>query len=198
MSELAIEAVSGQAFERYLPDLAALRIEVFREYPYLYDGELDYEARYLRGYLASDRGVVVIARDGTRVVGASTALPLAEHTEQVAPALVAAGYEPARVYYFGESVLRGSYRGRGIGHAFFDEREAAARRLGFDVTCFCAVERPHEHPARPRDYVPHDAFWTKRGYTRRPDITASFSWRDIGDSHETDKRMLFWIKELGT
>jgi GNAT superfamily N-acetyltransferase len=196
MSPLAIEAVSGRAVERYLPDLAALRIEVFREYPYLYEGSLDYEARYLREYAASDRGVVVIARDGSDVVGASTALPLSEHSEQVAPALAAAGYDPTQVYYFGESVLRASHRGRRIGHAFFDEREAAARRHGFDVTCFCAVEHPADHPARPADYVPHDAFWTKRGYQKRPDVRAQFSWRDIGEPAETEKTMLFWIKEL--
>jgi len=193
---IAIDAFSGEAARPFFGDLAALRIEVFREFPYLYEGTLDYEQRYLRSYADSQRSVVVIARDGERVVGASTAMPLTEHGEEVAPALAQAGIDPERVYYFGESVLRAAYRGRGVGHAFFDHREAAARQHGFGIASFCAVVRPKDHPLRPTDYVPHDAFWTKRGYTKREDIVASFAWRDLGQPEETRKPMVFWVKEL--
>jgi GNAT superfamily N-acetyltransferase len=191
-----IERVRGSAIEAYLPDLAALRREVFREYPYLYQGSLEYERQYLQCYMRSARGVLVLARDGGQVVGASTALPLAEHGEELAPLFAKAGLDPQRVFYFGESVLRRSHRGQGIGHAFFDQREAAARELGFALAAFCAVVRPEQHPARPVDYVPHDTFWTKRGFRPRPELVAHFSWRDLGDADETAKPMLFWLKEL--
>jgi GNAT superfamily N-acetyltransferase len=193
---LTIERFSGAAVEPFLPDIAALRIEVFREYPYLYRGTLAYESRYLQSYAASPHSVVVVARDAGKVVGAATAMPLDQHSESVAPALIAAGFAASDVYYFGESVLQASYRGRGIGHAFFDGREAAAREFGFRIATFCAVERPDNHPRKPQGYVPHDAFWTKRGYTKRPDIVSEFAWLDIDQAHETTKRMLFWVKEL--
>jgi GNAT superfamily N-acetyltransferase len=195
-SGLIVESISGHAIEQYLDDLAALRIEVFREYPYLYEGSRSYEQSYLRAYAASPRSVVVLARDADKVVGAATAMPLEEHAEEVAPALAAAGFDPARCYYFGESVLRAKYRGRGLGHAFFDGREAAARQHGFSIATFCAVERPLNHPRKPADYVPHDVFWNKRGYVKRPDIVASFSWRDLDEAEQSAKPMLFWIKEL--
>lgn len=191
-----IERVRGSALEPHLQDLAALRCEVFREYPYLYEGSLAYERRYLASYARSPRSVLVLARDGAQVVGASTALPLAEHDEQLAPLFAEAGFDPARVFYFGESVLRRSYRGQRIGHAFFDEREAAARELGFALASFCAVVRPEGHPARPADYVAHDAFWHKRGFRPAPELVAQFSWRDLGDAEETSKQMAFWLKEL--
>ena len=193
-----IEPVSGAQIEQYLDALAELRIEVFREYPYLYDGTLEYERRYLRGYAASPRGVVVLALDGERAVGAATALPLRDHSEGVTPVLAAAGFDPDRVYYFGESVLRASYRGRGIGHKFFDEREVAARRHGFSIATFCAVQRPENHPRRPASYVPHDAFWRKRGYEPRPDLVATFDWRDLDEAEESPKPMMFWVKELAS
>lgn len=194
---LTIEALSGDAALPYLGDLAALRSEVFREFPYLYEGTAEYEQKYLRGYAEHARSVIVLARDGDQVVGASTAIPLVEHSEDLAPVLAKAGLDPARVYYFGESVLRASCRGHGIGHAFFDQREAAAKKHGFAITAFCAVKRPDDHPLRPAAYVPHDAFWIKRGYVKRPDIVASFEWRDIGDTGETAKPMVFWLKEIG-
>jgi GNAT superfamily N-acetyltransferase len=191
-----VQPVSGAQIERYLDELAALRIEVFREYPYLYDGTLDYERRYLRGYAASARSVVVLALDGERAVGAATALPLRDHSEDMTPVLGAAGFDLDRVYYFGESVLRASYRGRGIGHAFFDQRELAARRHGFSIATFCAVQRADDHPRKPANYVPHDAFWRKRGYEPRPDITATFDWRDLDETEESPKSMMFWVREL--
>ena len=196
MSTVAVECFAGQAIEPHFSALAALRIEVFREYPYLYQGTREYEARYLSSYAQSARSVIVIARDGDQVVGASTAMPLTEHSENVAPAIARAGFDPERVYYFGESVLRVAYRRHGIGHAFFDHREASARAHGFSIAAFCAVVRPDDHPRKPPDYVAHDAFWTKRGYVKRPDIVATFSWCDVGELEETDKAMVFWLKEL--
>jgi len=193
---LTVERLSGSAIEPFLADLAALRIEVFREFPYLYEGTLDYESRYLRSYASSERSVVVIAREGSNVVGASTAMPATEHDEEVATAFQEGGIDPNDVYYFGESVLRASYRGRGIGHAFFDHRESRARELGFKLASFCAVVRAPDHPSKPADYAPHDAFWNKRGFSKRPDLCAKFAWRDLGDTHETRKPMVFWTKQL--
>lgn len=194
--EIRIEPVVGAAIAPHLPVLAALRIAVFREYPYLYDGSLAYEQRYLAGYAASPGGLVVLARDGDRVVGASTALPLADHSDEVAAPLARAGLDPRTVCYFGESVLEPAYRGRGIGGAFFEHREAHARARGSAIAAFCAVARPPDHPRRPPDHVPHDAFWTRRGYVRRPDLVATMAWRDLDDAVETAKPMVFWIKAL--
>jgi len=58
------------------------------------------------------------------------------------------------------------------------------------------VERPTDHPRRPPDYVPLDAFWQKRGYRKHPDFTTTFSWKDLDETTETAKPMTFWIKPL--
>ncbi len=191
---LTVETLAGAAIEPVIPDLARLRVEVFREFPYLYDGDLDYERKYLRKFLAVPESTVVVARDQGRVIGASTALPLARSEDELQAPFRAAGIPAEHVYYFGESVLERSYRGRGLGHAFFDGREERARALGFTITAFCAVQRPADHPLRPADYRPHDAFWTKRGYTKREDLRASFSWRDVGGTSASAKPMVFWLR----
>lgn len=98
---------------------------------------------------------------------------------------------------FGESVLLPEYRGRGLGVRFFHEREDHARALGrFDLTCFCAVDRPLDHPRRPAGYQPLDRFWEKRGYRRQPALKASFSWQDLDEDRESPKSMTFWMKRL--
>src|SRR5690606_40705815 len=78
MDALRTEVLRGAAVAPRLDEVARLRIAVFREYPYLYDGDLDYEARYLRAYVETPDSLCVLALHGDRVVGASTALPLAD------------------------------------------------------------------------------------------------------------------------
>lgn len=193
---LTVEILAGAAIEPVIPDLARLRVEVFREFPYLYEGDLGYERTYLRKYLDVPESTVVVARDRTRVIGASTALPLARSEDELQAPFSGVGLPVETIYYFGESVLERGYRGRGLGHAFFDGREARARALGFAITTFCAVERPSDHPMRPADYRPHDVFWTKRGYAKHPELRASFSWRDVGAAAESAKPMVFWLRRL--
>ncbi|MBZ0230760.1 MAG: GNAT family N-acetyltransferase [Deltaproteobacteria bacterium] len=192
---LHVEAFVGAAVARYLPAIAVLRIEIFREWPYLYEGSVDYEAKYLASYTGPD-AMVVIAFDGDEIVGASTAVPVSAHPDAVAPPLARAGFELTEVFYFGESVLRADRRGLGLGHRFFDEREAHARRLGYRHATFCAVERAADDPRRPPDYAPLDRFWTRRGFVKRPDIVGTFSWLDVGDEAESEKPMIFWVKDL--
>ncbi|MFN4311506.1 MAG: GNAT family N-acetyltransferase [Ferrovibrio sp.] len=187
---------TGEQMRARLDDLARLRIEVFRAWPYLYEGSLDYERRYIARYANARTGTIVVALDGEVVVGASTALALDEEVDYVRAPFVRAGMDTAQIFYFGESVLLPQYRGHGIGVTFFEQREAASRDFGYPLCCFCGVLRPEDHPMKPAGYVPLDAFWVKRGYARRADLVASFSWLDIGDRAETLKPMVYWMKDL--
>lgn len=188
--------VSGPAIDPILPALAELRISVFRAFPYLYDGDLAYERWYLERFARAPGALVVAALAGDTLVGAATAAPLAgEHEDFKAP-FVRQGLAPEDVFYLAESVLLGEFRGRGIGHAFFDEREAAARRQGFRLAAFCAVVRPEDHPLRPAGYRPLDAFWRGRGYAPVPGLTTTFPWKDVGEDVPSAKPMQFWLREL--
>ena len=77
MAGLELQRCSGDAILPWLDAVAALRIAVFAEWPYLYRGDAAYERGYLARYAASPRSVLVLARDGEEVVGASTGIPLA-------------------------------------------------------------------------------------------------------------------------
>ena len=193
---LAIETLWGERTRPAIPALARLRVTVFRDFPYLYEGSAEYEEKYLAKYIDLPDGTIVVARDGQEIVGASTALPLTKAGKAEQKPFRDAGIDLHSVYYFGESVLLSAYRGRGVGVAFFNAREVRARALGFRTAAFCAVERPTDHPRRPHDYVPLDEFWMKRGYTRRPELRTSFSWQDLDETRETSKPMVFWTRNL--
>ena len=193
---ITITRLSGDAMRARLDDLARLRLTVFRDWPYLYEGTMDHERTYIPRYDAARTGTLIVAQDGDAVVGAATALGLDEESPMVQAPFLAAGLDMSRIFYFGESVLLSRYRGQGIGVRFFAEREAAARAHGYAQACFCGVARPADHPARPADYVPLDDFWKKRGYEKRPELVSQFSWQDIGDTEQTIKPMVYWMKTL--
>lgn len=179
-----------------LLDLARLRIEVFKYYPYLYDGSLEYESKYLDIYANSVRCAVIATYHENKMVGAATALPLLDENDYVQKPFIDAQMDLSQIFYFGESVLLKEYRGHGLGHVFFSEREKVALSFNdYKMTCFCAVQRLENHILRPKDYRPLDEFWLKRGYKQTPQLKASFSWKDIGENEETLKPMVYWLKE---
>lgn len=194
---LTIDVLRGAQVLPQLEAVAALRMTVFAQWPYLYQGDAGYERDYLAAYAASPGSVFVLARTPAgEVVGASTGLPLVDDGPGFAAPFAAAGIDPASVFYFGESVLLPAWRGRGLGHAFFDAREAHARALGRTHCAFCSVKRPDDHPMRPEAFRTNDEFWRKRGYAPLPGAVAEFSWRDLGDTEETRKPLQFWIRAL--
>lgn len=196
-SSLTFLRLTGSAFRTVFDDLAALRIAVFYDFPYLYEGSVDYEKHYLETYTRAERSFLFAVYDGEHLVGATTALPLRDETAEVQVPFLTAGYDLDTIFYFGESILLPAYRGLGLGNRFFDEREAHARQFGqYKLACFCAVQRPVDHPLRPVDYKPLDGFWTKRGYQRDDTLQSTFVWPDRNETVETAKPMIYWTRLL--
>ena len=193
---MRVKALTGAELEAALDGVAALRIEIFRDYPYLYDGNFEYERSYLRAYRDSPDAIVIGAFDGDRLVGAATGTPMEDHADDFAAAFERTGYDLSTIFYCAESLLLPAYRGQRIGHLFFDMREDHARALGRTHACFCSVLRPEKHPLRPADYRPLNAFWRKRGYAPLPGVVAEFSWKDIDLDAETKHELQFWMREL--
>jgi GNAT superfamily N-acetyltransferase len=195
--KLEVKSLTGSDIYAVLPDLARLRMTVFRDWPYLYDGTLEYEEKYLNTFAAAKGAVVIAAYDGNEMVGASTGAPMIEHADEFGEPFKKSGYDISKIFYCGESVLLKTHRGHGLGHAFFDGREAHARALGgFEYSTFCRVIRPENHPLKPVDYAPLDPFWRKRGYAPLEGVVATYDWKDVDQLVETHHEMQFWIKKL--
>lgn len=195
MNQLTFVKKQGKEILSFANEFAELRIAVFGDFPYLYEGSIEYELDYIQTYASCKNALVFAVYDGVKMVGATTCVPLKDETINVQKPFIDEGYDINSVFYFGESILLQPYRGQGLGHRFFDERESFARSFGnYKMTAFCAVNRSEYHPLKPKNYTPNDAFWKKRNYTKHSELTCEMSWQDIGEQKETIKTLTFWLK----
>ena len=98
---VTVETLTGDAIVAVLADVARLRIAVFREWLYLYDGTVEHERGYLADFAAEPEAVAIAVRDGATIVGATTAAPLSGHSQQFMPLFSSRGLDPERVFYLG-------------------------------------------------------------------------------------------------
>lgn len=196
MSELCLKTFRGNELKPYIPELAKLRMTVFREFPYLYEGDLEYETTYLETYCASTDAFMVVLFDGDNVVGAVTGIPLEHETEAFKRPFMERGYDLSKIMYIGELLLYPEYHGKGFGIGVGVECDKRAREYGASLTAFCAVERPKDHPYAPPRYRGLDALWRKYGYRKQPELMTTYAWKDVGESSQTEKPMVFWTKQL--
>jgi GNAT superfamily N-acetyltransferase len=194
---LPVRLFTGAAIQPYLPDLARLRMAVFREFPYLYDGSADSEASGAASFGAAPGAALAVAFDGAAVVGCATCQPLAAESEAIQAPFRTRQWDVRRFCYFGESVLLPAYRGRGAGVAFFRAREAHAATLpSCDYAAFCSVVRPDDHRLRPPGFVKLDDFWRHRGFRPEPSLTCTMRWKQIDSAEKVENRLAFWVKSL--
>lgn len=192
-----ISTLRGAEILPMLPALAALRIRVFRDWPYLYDGDEAYERDYLATYADSRRAMLAVAHDGNTVIGASTCMPLVDAAAEIREPVAALGWDAEKFFYFGESVLLPDYRGRGLGVAFFAAREAHAIADGAcDHALFYAVRRATDHPARPPDAASLAPFWRRRGFRPIPGLSCRMEWQETTGREPVTNTLDGWGKPL--
>lgn len=192
------KSLKGLEIEAYLDVIGELRISVFRDWPYLYSGSLQYERSYLKKYILSQKSLAFLAFDKTRLIGATTAIVLSDESQDIQQPLTQFNLSPLETVYFGESVLLPEYRGLGIGKRFMSERLKFAQSVpSIKQAVFCSVIRSHDDPRRPANYRPLDEFWQQQGFKPIPGAIAEMSWCEIGESVETKKQLQFWVKSLG-
>lgn len=196
MKNLKIITLAGNDIAPRLQDLAFLRIQIFKEFPYLYEGDLSYEMKYLKRYVDSSNSRVMLIYDNEKPVGATTSIPLKNEEPAIKDPFVKHGFDVNDYYYFGESLLLPAYRGQGIYRKFFDFRENAAKEQGCKKAVFMAVIRPDNHPRRPKDYQSLEAVWKHFGYHQLPELQIEYSWKDIDEPAETKKILSVWEKKL--
>jgi GNAT superfamily N-acetyltransferase len=193
---IRIRTLTGAAIAGGLRDFQRLHVEVFYDWPYLYQGDVNRQA-YIADYVNIPRAALFLLYAGDQPIGAATCLPLADESANVQAPFVERKLDLRRFFYFGEGVLLKAWRGKGLGVRLFELRESHARAVSTaDYAVFCSVRRPADHPLRPANPVTNDAFWRARGFQPMPGMACTMRWRDRNEAEETKHTLDFWIKSL--
>ena len=193
---IRIRTFTGSAIADACAAFQIIHVEVFRDWPYLYEGDAT-APPYITDYARHPRAALFLATEGGEPVGAATCLPLQDESANVQAPFLARGWDPGRFFYFGEGIIREPWRGIGLGVRFFELREGHARAVSTaDYAAFCSVRRPGDHPLRPAEPHTNDAFWRHRGYVPMQGVDCTMSWRDVGQAERSAHTLDFWIKSL--
>jgi GNAT superfamily N-acetyltransferase len=190
------QLLSGDTARAVVDSLASLRLTIFREYPYLYDGKREDELTYVRIYADTADACVIVAEADGDVIGAATGIPLKNEDEQMLRAFVRSGIDTEERYYVGELLCYPEYRGKGLGTRLLARMETHVRSLERYRSLVCAtVIRPDDDPSIPAGYISIRCFLDHHGFRMLPAVTAIFSWLET-DGVVREHPMQFWIKEL--
>ncbi len=191
-----LQVFKGSEVQQHIDELAELRLSIFREYPYLYEGDIREERNYLKMYSSSENSLVILAQDGQKIVGAATGVPLKETSADYWEIFSKKGISIDEIFYLGELILLKDYRSEGIGNRLFDEFEKrVAEKHQYPKITICEVSRAKNDPQRPKDYVALDGFWKKKGFIKHPELVVYFSWKEIGNLKKTRHSLMFSIRD---
>jgi len=195
--DIEIKRLSSQQMIPFISDLAELRVKIFYEYPYLCEGDLEYEKNYLTSYTQFSESIFVLVFDDNKLVGASTATPLKNETDEIKLPFLANNWDLNKIFYVSEGILLPKYRGHKIGLNFSRQVEEAIREKGiYETITFSVVDRQPDDPRRPIDWNPPDRFWEGLSFTKHRELKTFFKWKEIGESEASPKPMIFWLKQL--
>lgn len=194
---LELKIHSGAELATTLEKVVEMRLRLFSEYPYLYVGTREIEQEYFESFQAKSGAMVVEAVLDGAFAGLATAIPMAQDgyiLRQARQILTDANLDPADLFYLGELLVEPVFQGAGVGSALFAQVRAEGKRLGFAHCCLMAVDRPLDHPSRPRHFGTPVPLWVKAGF-RPLEGRAFFRYPTRlpgGDVADIPNPMVFW------
>lgn len=194
---MEIKIASLKEIENYIDVIANLRITIFKEYPYLYNGDFTYEQKYLKKFLQTPDSLICVAYDEGQIVGAITALPLMYEEELVKEPFLNQDIPLNTIFYYSEALILEKYRKKGIGIKMFKVVEEKIISMEkYTYFTFAAIERSESHPQKPKEYQSPYPFFRKIGFQQRKDLVCHMSWKEIDKTQESIQSLYFWTKEM--
>lgn len=194
---MEIKIIKKENHKKYIDAIAHLRITIFKEFPYLYEGDLKYEQDYLKKFIDTPDSLICIAFEDEKPIGALTALPLKNEEPSIRQAFEKQGLSIEKTYYFSEILILPEYRLLGLGYMMYRLSEnLVLQKNKYKQLSFAAIEREENHPKKPENYASPYSFFKRIGYTQNRELVCHIAWKEIGETEATPKALIFWTKEI--
>lgn len=199
---LVTKIYQGNEVNSIVDNISKMRINEFRNFPYMYDGSLEYERLYFQEFCKDPNSLIVCIFDDSKLIATATSIPLlsnADILDNVASKFIAQSLDPKTFFYSGEFIVLQKYRQNGLCKNLLYSVESLAKTLGFTNLCIATVCRSKDDPRRPVSYVDSDVVWKSLGF-EITNIKTSYPWPTIQPNQLTvtvNNEMIFWTKEMG-
>lgn len=197
-STVEITTFTEEKLHNFLPQIVSLRLDIFSDYPYLYEGDEASEAKYLEKFHAMKNAIALGVFSNGNLIGEATAYPLTYEYKTLTDAFLNEGLHLRDYFCIGEVIFSKPFRGNGYGSKLCEMIESYAKIKGFSFICFFEIDRGNSDPKKPEGYRKLDSYWEKKGYLKHPELNGTVSYREKGESEESPKKMIFWIKQLAS
>ncbi len=196
-----IKLFKGKDIEPFLDEIGSLRVKVFREFPYLYDGDLETERKYIAEYAKSDKSVLIAAFVDKQIIGFVTGTALDSGLEIIRTAyelfnsrsLIANNY-----YYIGEIIILEEYRSFSLSLELIKQIGTFAKNSGYTSLCFLTVIREAGHPLKPAHYRSTAKLW-EFYKAKKMNMSVDYEWKTLINSSESmmqTNKLEFWERSL--
>jgi len=196
MGAIRVETFQGEEIAPYTNEIVQLCNKIYREYPYLYNGEdAGYES-YLESYSQSKEAIICLAFADEKAVGIAAGIPMSQRRNRYDQTLLEHGYDPDALFYLGEFGLKPEYQGRGIEEVMYQSIEDFARKnRNLTTICFWEIANSLDLSQRHSGYLPKEDFWKKLGFIRHPELNFVIFWTNINESQDSPHSAVYWLKE---
>lgn len=193
-NDVRIEIFRGCEIAPYTQQIVELCNAIYREPPYLYNGEDEEYTAYIESYSQSNDAIICLAFDNEKAVGLAIATPMLKTRDLYKKTLLEHGYELDSLFYLGEFGLNSNYHNCGIEEAIYYKIENLVRKAdAYSMICLWEIEDLYQKNFE--DTPGHD-FWNKLGFLRHREVNFEISWTNIGDSKESTHLAVYSIKIL--
>lgn len=195
-----IVVFKGSDAKPYIRVLSEMRVREFRNFPYLYAGNVEEDIIYTQGYADSPQGVLIIAFQDEIIVGICSGTPMTtsmSFLESWSQALRQDDMDLNACFYAGELIVEQPFRNQGLGRQLIKSLMQEAKLMNFSSLALATSIRPKNHPLRPQDYFDTDLLWTKHGYQKQAQtfLTVYPTLQPDGTVKEEENLLACWIKK---
>lgn len=197
MQSMTIQLVKGKELLANIAELAKLRLKIFREYPYLYEGDSASEESYLSLFASSSDAFFIVAKGESQLVGAISGIPLDFAQKEIRDAFCQSTIESGGYYALCDILVLKEHRNRKIGSILYKEFENQLLKMKrYTKLVLWQIVRAQDDPRRPNDYFSLDDFWRKKGFIKHPELVCYIPWKEVSDEKAISHRFEFWVKEM--
>ncbi len=191
----------GDHLEQLIPEIAKARLELFKEFPYLYEGTYENESKYLKDFACNPKSIILTAHEGDKLIAFVTATAVEsgfELTEAIKDLMQGQGIDTGKYFYISEMMVYPEFRSFELQNKLKKDIENYALKNNYSKTCFLSVFRENDHPLRPERYKEVSRLWKFNKY-HKTEISTEFEWNTVQKDSESklmNNRLDLWEKEL--